>query len=162
MSGTGAPITLNHYQLKKLLGHSEMYGDGADDVQSVNVVYRSDEDSEAYAGPGLYSSIEGVDLEDGAYLALDSQDNDRAIAIREAAFQRDLQEYEAILESIRVDETAECKNRTSCMHPHGAPWMFQVPAEVKACKGVGRCLCDEYRGAVIEIELEIPLEGGSA
>jgi len=159
MSGTGAPITLNHYQLKSLLENSEMYGDGPADVQSVVVVYRSGDDSLAYAGPGLYACIDGVDLEDGSYLARDSQDRDRAIAIRETKFEQELLEYEAIEESIQRRDSIECKSRASCMLPHGAGWLFQVPAEVKSCKSVGRCLCDEYRGSVIEVELEIPLEG---
>lgn len=159
MSESGTPITLNHYQLKKLLEDSEMYGDGPADVQSVILVYRSADDSEAYAGPGLYSTIEGVELENGSYLALDSLDNDRAIAIREAQFQQDLREYEAIEESIRSTNTFECKSRASCMLPHDSAWLFKVPAELKSCKGIGRCLCDEFRGSVIQVELEIPLEG---
>ncbi|MEA8592095.1 hypothetical protein PZT57_25975 [Pseudomonas aeruginosa] len=153
-----SPITLNHFQLKSLLEDSEMYGVEPTDVQSVVVLYRSADDIEAYAGPGLYSSIEGVDLVDGSYLAVDSQDQDRAIAIREKLFQQELRECEAIEASIREKVTANCKSKASCMDSHGAAWLFHVPPEAKACKGVGRCLCDEYRNTPIEIELEIPLE----
>lgn len=159
MSRTSTPITLNHYQLKALLEDSEMYGVGAADVQSVVVAYRCADDPEAYAGPGLYSVIAGVDLEDGSYLALDQQDHERAQAIRQAEHDRMVLECEAEAAQHQRENSLRCKGRATCMLPHGAAWLFKVPAEVKGCKAVGRCLCDEYRQAHIEVELEIPLEG---
>jgi hypothetical protein len=159
MSSTSPPITLNHYQLKSLLEDSDMYGVGPADVQSVVVAYRCAEDPEAYAGPGLYSVIAGVDLEAGSYLALDQQDHDRAQAIRQAEHDRSMLEYEAVEAQVQAEDALRCKGRATCMLPHGAAWLFKVPAEAKGCKSVGRCLCDEYRQATIEVELEIPLEG---
>lgn len=159
MSSTSTPITLNHYQLKALLEDSEMYGVGAADVQSVVVAYRCADDPEAYAGPGLYSVIAGVDLEAGSYLALDQQDHERAQAIRQAEHDRMVLECEAEAAQHQRENSLRCKGRATCMLPHSAGWLFKVPAEMKGCKTEGRCLCDEYRQARIEVELEIPLEG---
>ncbi|WP_282287672.1 hypothetical protein [Pseudomonas sp. PS02302] len=149
-------ITLNHYQLKSLLESSEMYGDEPTDVQSVIVAYLSADDSRAYAGAGLYSTVEGQDLEYGAYLAIDSLDKDRASMIYEAQLKQDISEWEAVDESIRGTETIACKSRSNCLRPHGSAWNFKVPSEVKSCKSVGNCLCEEYKQSEIQIELETP------
>ncbi len=151
-------IALNHYQLKSLLEISEMYGKESAEVQSVSIVYLSGGDSGAYAGPGIYSTLEEENLEDAAYLALDSQDNERAITILEAQRQQNLREYRAIEEAICRDDFIACKSRASCMQPHRPTWQLKVPSNVKPYKIAGRCLCDEFRLTTIEIGLENPID----
>lgn len=151
-------IALNNHQLKSLLKVSEMHGKESAEVQSVTVVYLPGGDSGAYAGPGIYWTLEGENLEDGAYLALDSQDEERAITILEAQQQQNLREYRAIEESICRDDITACKSRASCIQPHRPTWQLKVPSNVKPYKSTGRCLCDEFRQTVVDIELENPID----
>ncbi|GGM25148.1 hypothetical protein ACFQDN_21755 [Pseudomonas asuensis] len=154
MSFTGT-ITLNHYQLKTLFDYSE---ENWGHFDSVILMYRSGEDCLAYAGPGLYTRTDVDDLEHTLYLACDSQDNDRAIQIAKNKFEQEVREYAEIEESEWRSGTAECKTMPSCWRQYSTDWMFKVPAKLKSCKSIGRCLCNEFRGTVIEVELEIPLD----
>lgn len=147
-------ITLNHHQLCTLKEISEYQESNPKHFKTLTV-YEAGED--AYSGSGIYVREQHEIDSEGTYLATDDADQARANAVSEARMERDWQDYQAILDEIDDNIRTCCVKQVTCCRPHDPDWLFRVPATVKKEKTQGRCLCAEYKGAVIEIELAQPL-----
>ncbi|MBF8164322.1 hypothetical protein [Stutzerimonas frequens] len=147
-------ITLNHYQLCTLKEISEYHECNPKHFKTL-VVYEAGEN--AHHGSGIYAREQHEMDSEGTYLATDEADQARANAVSEERMERDWQDYQAILDQIDDDDRTRCLKQATCCRAHAPDWLFRVPATVKEEKTQGRCLCAEYKGAVIEVELAQPL-----
>jgi len=147
-------ITLNHHQLCTLKEISEYHESNPKHFKTL-MVYEAGEN--AHSGSGIYVREQNERDSEGTYLATDDADQARANAVFEARMERDLQDYQAILDEIDNDTRTRCVKQVTCCRPHEPDWLFRVPATVKKEKTQGRCLCAEYKEAVIDVELALPL-----